>query len=378
VLIEVDDVASPDGPPRSLIAVRDTGIGIPDDKLEDVFQKFTQADPSTTRRYGGTGLGLAISKQLVELMGGRIGVESRRDHGSRFWFTLPAPDGEEAEAAEPPRNLTDCRLLLADDVEASRLAVAERAAAAGIEVRSCATGSEALEALRRAAGEGAPFHALVVDHRPPAVDGLALALAVRGEPAVASTVLVALAWAGRRAEVRRLAEAGFDACLSKPVHPFELSETLGRLLARRVGAARAADPAGTPRPSEATGAARGAAVLVVEDNRLNQKVATGLLEGLGCRVEVASDGREAIDLLRRRSYDLVLMDCQMPVLDGYAAASEIRRLESGARRTPVVAMTAHAMQGDRDRCLAAGMDDYLTKPLGRLALAEVLGRWVAG
>jgi signal transduction histidine kinase/CheY-like chemotaxis protein/HPt (histidine-containing phosphotransfer) domain-containing protein len=360
--------------------VQDSGIGIPADKLDMVFDKFTQADSSTTRQYGGTGLGLAISKQLVGIMGGTIAVESEVDVGSTFRFTLPLPvDGEhDAARADVPR-LDGLRVLVVDDNAASRVVLREQVGSWGIASLADTDGGEAaLAALRAAHGRGEPFDVLITDQVMPGVTGTDLAAAVQADPALRGTVVVLITGSTFRADSERLAELGIAAQLNKPVRPSRLMDVLATVCgARGMGAVRigpATRPSAPDTPEWKPD--RAVRVLVAEDNAMNQKVAALTLGRLGCTVDVAANGREAAAMAGRFPYDVIFMDCLMPEMDGFAATRAIRGRESTAgRRVPIVAMTANAMAGDRERCLDAGMDDYVGKPIRPEALAAVLARF---
>lgn len=365
------------------ILVRDTGIGIPNDKKERVFQEFSQADASTTREYGGTGLGLAITKRLVELMGGTAGFDSEAGVGSAFWVTvrlgLQALKVSSALVEGEQR-----KILIVDDCAPSRDALVARCldweyAAVGV-----ASADEALSLLRHDAVAGSPFRAVVVDRAMPGTDGIALARDIRADATLNATPILLLLGAIEKLGPAELAPLAIAGTLPKPPHSSQLRAAL------RVALRSASDASGPMRATPAHGTllqslAEGAAltpphirrVLVAEDNPVNQIVATKMLEKLGCAVDMATNGEEAIAHVQRHVYDLILMDCQMPVLDGFAATAAIRERERAfARHTPIIALTANAMLGDRERCLAAGMDDYLSKPLEPAKLRGVLDRWV--
>jgi len=378
VLLEVSCEAPEDGRVRLRFAVQDTGIGIPADKLEHIFERFTQADASTTRRYGGTGLGLAISKQLVELMGGKIRVASELGAGSTFSFRLVLPVAElPPERAVP--TLAGTRALVVDDRAVNRRVLEEQLAGWRMRAGTAASAAEALEALRRAREEADPYEIALLDYQLPDRDGLSLAQELRANPAFAGVVLLMLSSVGVRPAED---DAGpVDAWLVKPVRPSVLYNALVDALARRRGEGGRAPPTGPAEPPAAPALPRlSARVLVAEDNPVNQKVILALLEKLGCRADLASNGSEAVEMLDRFRYDVVLMDCEMPEMDGFQATAEIRRRErdgAGWRRVPIVALTAYAMAGDRERCLAAGMDEYLSKPVRERELATTLAS-VAG
>jgi len=352
--------------------VKDSGIGIPPEAQARIFEKFIQADGSTTRKFGGTGLGLAISKQLVEMMGGTIGVESVPGQGALFWFTARfgwALAGD--EPALPMDGLRGQRVLIVDDNATNREILEHQLAAWDMQSASAASGAEALNLLRAAAAHGAPYDIALLDMMMPGMDGTELARAVRQDAALAGTHLLMLTSAGTCAGGPGKQAPDIERCLSKPVRQSELYDALAML-------AGAAVPAMPAPAAMAEYPPLHAQVLLAEDNLVNQEVAIAMLENLGCRVRVAADGYAVLEALAGRSYDLILMDCQMPNLDGYAATAAIRTREqeqSGARRIPVIALTANAMEGDRERCLAAGMDDYLAKPLRSGELYAMLRRW---
>jgi signal transduction histidine kinase/DNA-binding response OmpR family regulator len=367
------------------VTVQDTGPGIPEDKLGSLFQTFSQGDGSTTRVYGGTGLGLAISRQLVELMGGAIGVSSRVGEGSTFWFRLPLElDAHPCAAPVPVSDLRNLRVLIVDDNEVSRRVLHEQVISWGMRNGSLASGEHAVETLRQAQASNDPYHFAILDYQMPGMDGATLAAAIKNDPKIRGTVVILLTSVGHWSEVRPMEGACLNASLVKPVRQSQLLNTLATAWSKRLHAAFP-DDAGIS-PEKATGgpaqdgrfAGRGVRVLVAEDNVVNQKVARRMLEVLGVRVDLVANGIEAVQMLEMAPYDLVFMDCQMPQMDGYAAAREIRRRERGGPRVPIVAMTAEAMAGARESCLAAGMDDYVSKPIQRGELAEKLERWVPG
>ena len=372
--------------------VRDTGIGITAEQRARLFRPFSQADASTTRRFGGTGLGLAISKQLVELMGGEIGVESEPGRGSVFWFTArleKSPDGAVAAKDRPARLVGDLRVLIVDDNETNRDVLREQIVCWGMGSGMAENGQKALEVLRGAADRGDPYDVAILDMQMPGMDGMELASRIKAEPAIAKTRLVLLTSSGLRGEAEQARRVGFAAYLTKPVRQSKLYDVIttvmdapGRDEDAGKGPAREETIVTLHSVERAKAHARErrrrARVLVAEDNRVNQKVAVRMLERLGYQTDVAANGLEALEALSRIPYAAVLMDVQMPEMDGHEATAEIRRLEEGKdRRTPVIAMTANAMQGDREESLKAGMDDYLAKPVKVGELEAVLGRWVS-
>lgn len=358
--------------------VCDTGIGITPEAQARLFQAFTQADGSTTRQYGGTGLGLAIAKQLTTLLRGEIGVESTPGRGSMFWFTArfvrnPVSPPSHLRAPSP---LQGVRILIVDDYTINRDILYEHMSTWHMRPDTAATGLQALAMLRQAAATGDPYIIAVLDMQMPAMDGMTLAAHIKAEPAIASVKLMMMTSVGMYGDEQRAQQAGIVRYLTKPLRQSQLYDCLLSVLS-------AADaypvPALTPAaaPVASAGSLRGH-VLVAEDHPVNQEVAVSMLEDLGCDVTVVSDGRQAFDMITQYEYDLVLMDCQMPEMDGFAATQAIRRLEAETtrRHLPILAMTANALEGDRERVLAAGMDDYLSKPYTIEHLHTALSRWL--
>ncbi|WP_439631769.1 response regulator [Gemmata sp.] len=376
VSVSAHRVPGPDGV-RVRFTVEDTGIGVPTHLHESIFDAFSQADGSTTRRYGGTGLGLTISARLVALMGGRIWVESEPGHGSRFHFearfaACPAPTSR--SAAVPVATLHGTSVLVVDDNATNRRVLCEALRLWGARATGVESGPEALAELRRAAGAGAAHSLVLLDAVMPDMDGFAVAEVLAREPTPAGPVVMMLSSSDRQDDAARCRALGLAAYLVKPVKAAELRQAILRAL----GAGPGTPVQGTQRPGGAGAAGGPLRVLLVEDNPINQRVAVRMLEGFGHSVAVAGHGGEAVAAVGREPFDVVLMDVQMPVMDGFEATRLIRAGEAAAeRRTPIVAMTAHAMTGDRDRCLAAGMDDYLSKPVHRDDLAAVLARYSA-
>jgi len=355
--------------------VRDTGIGIAPEVMPQLFESFVQADGSTTRRFGGTGLGLAISRRLVELMGGEIDVHSEVDRGSTFWFTVRLERQAQETSAMPSfTRLAGLRVLVVDDNATNRQILRQQLAHWGIRVTTVESGPRALTALRHAAEAGPGFDLAILDMKMPEMDGLSLARAIKSENALRGVKLVLLTSFGQRGHGAEAFRIGISAYLTKPVDETDLYDCLVEVLAR--GRARRAPALVTRHSLRERRPPHGARVLVAEDNEVNQKVAARLLEKLGYRVEVADNGEEAVEACRRSRYDAVLMDGQMPVLDGFEATRRIRELEGEGPRIPIIAMTASAMKGDRERCLEAGMDDYVSKPVTPEALGAALARWV--
>ena len=364
------------------VSVQDTGPGIPPDKLKLLFQKFSQGDGSTTRVYGGTGLGLAISKQLVELMGGAIGVESREGEGSTFWFRLPLQlDAHPQQAPAPAANLQDLRVLIVDDNEVNRRVLHEQVISWGMRNGSFASGEKVLDAMRDAKVAGDPYHFVLLDYQMPGMDGAAVADAIKNDPMVRDAVVILLTSVGHWSDVRPMEGKRIDASLVKPVRQSQLLNTMAKAWSKHQGSAFS-DRFVRLRESSRTNvpqfAGRGIHVLVVEDNVVNQKVAGAMLEKLGLQVDFAVNGIEAVRKSEEVGYSLIFMDCQMPQMDGYTAAGEIRQRARGGWRVPIVAMTAEAMAGAREHCLASGMDDYIAKPVQRAELIEKIAQWTLG
>ena len=398
VIIRVSLVAETPDAVRLRFAVRDTGIGIPAHKLGRLFAKFSQVDSSTTRTYGGTGLGLAISKQLAELMGGEIGVQSEAGQGSEFWFTvrLAKALAREPAAAVEPTDLRGVRVLVVDDHAVNREIFLVLLKSWGLRPAEAADGPAALQALAQAKAALDPFTIAILDMQMPGQDGESLGRAIKNDPNLRDTRLVMCSSLGQLGGNQRLEEIGFAAALTKPVRRQDLQEALAAALSgKKIKASRAQIT-----PGFAVGQGfRPARILVAEDNITNQQVAVGILRNLGFKAEVAANGMEAIQALESIPYDLVLMDVQMPEMDGFEATRRIREAEGRGRRTedrgptalqplafslqpfpsphlPIIAMTAHALQGDRDKCMAVGMDDYVTKPIEVSALVAVLEKWL--
>ena len=366
--------------------VEDTGIGIPEDQLDMVFEQFQQTDSSTTRKYGGTGLGLAIVRSLVQLMGGEIKVESREGEGTRFSFSLSLTvDSEAVETDYSPEILNDVRVLVVDDVDTNRRVFQNQLTSWEIRSEVCRSAQEALKALTEGQLRGDPFQIALVDHHMPGMSGEDLAAAIRNNPVLDDTVVLILTSAADREDPVRMREKGIAGYLVKPVKQSRLMDSLTAAWMERPSTEQSLASAAAVQSSlndEATAQSEGSGAgptiraLLVEDNVVNQKVAMRMLEKMGCEVVIADDGEIALSILADDKFDVILMDCQMPNMDGYTATGEIRSREDPSDRVPVIAMTAHSMEGDSEKCLAAGMDDYITKPVKMEKLQEVLNRWV--
>ncbi|MBA2340804.1 MAG: response regulator [Pyrinomonadaceae bacterium] len=369
--------------------VSDTGIGISETALRSLFQAFTQADGSTTRKYGGTGLGLAISKQLVELMGGRIGVESTPGGGSTFWFTgrfEKQPPAAKVEQHADDVSLDRVRVLIVDDNATNRKIFVHQTTAWGMVAAEAETGARALELLRAAAVQGEPYDIAILDLMMPGMDGFNLARAIKSDPSIAQVRLVLLPSYGKRGHGQLARETGIAAYLQKPVRQSQLFNCLTTVMSEQADDNKIAAPSRlvtryslreVPARKEESSESSRTRVLVAEDNVVNQKVALNQLQSLGYAADAVPNGREAAEAVGKRRYDVVLMDCQMPEMDGFEATAEIRRREGASRHTVIIAMTAHALAGEREKCLAAGMDDYISKPVKTDALRRMLERWIA-
>jgi signal transduction histidine kinase/DNA-binding response OmpR family regulator len=366
---------------RLRFEVRDTGIGISEHKQGEIFEAFAQADSSTTRRFGGTGLGLTISRRLVRMMAGDIGVVSRPGTGSTFWFELPLEkqDANARGADSPAPTLHGLRVLVVDDNPTNREILAHQLGGWSMHPTCCDGASEAFLRCQEADEAGKPFDLAILDMHMPDMDGVELARKIKSHARYSAMPLILLSSVLLTTDTCE-SRGRLIACqLTKPARQSDLFNAIGAAMRRCVPVS--CSPGAIPLPSDgAEGQVRlSGQVLLAEDHPVNQELATAMLERLGLTVTVAGDGREAVDLLRRRHYELVLMDCQMPEMDGYDATVEIReheRAEGGRAHTPIVALTANAVEGDRERCLAAGMDDYLCKPFSPDQLTAVVIRWL--
>jgi signal transduction histidine kinase/CheY-like chemotaxis protein len=365
--IEVDE--TPAGLVR--VVVTDTGIGIAQRDLGKLFEKFSQADGTVTRRFGGTGLGLAISRQLVELMGGHIQVESTVGRGSRFWFELPLGEATTTASTENrplPARLAGVEVLVVDDIELNRRTMRHLLEGFGMQVSEAASGMEALELLERGFADGTPIDLAVLDQMMPEMAGGEVALEIRRRPSLASTRLI------MATSVDVDAPVGFDAILTKPIRRHQLVAALERLF----DVAHAPTATTTPAPARRIVIPSGIKLLLVEDNKINQMVAATLLEDDGYLVTIAEDGLQALEKAGRERFDAILMDVQMPRLDGIGATKRLREADGLNQATPIIALTANAMEGDRERYLAIGMNDYLSKPFELETVRMVVARWVEG
>jgi len=378
VLMQITPAGEGGAVDRVRFEVKDTGIGIPAESIGCLFSSFTQVDASTSRRFGGTGLGLAICKRLVEAMQGEIGVQSQAGEGSLFWFELPLDwiEPRPVSVGRPPSSmLAKRRALVVDDIAANREVLRKLLKGWGMEVEDCGDAPSALAALRRATAEGNGFQLLLADQCMPEVTGAELVREVRKDPSLEGLRVIVVSSVPLSDVGADIDALNLDAFVLKPIRQAVLLDTLGAL-DRSLGEAR--EPAGgEPEPpvQASVPADRRMRILLVEDNEINQLVALSMLERFGHRVDVAANGIEAVEAVKRVPYDLVLMDVQMPEMDGYEATRAIRALGEEAARVPVIAMTANAMGGDAEKCLLAGMDDYLAKPVSVDAFAAMLKKW---
>ena len=359
--------------------VRDTGIGIEPKAQARLFQAFSQADGSNTRKYGGTGLGLVISKKLATLMNGDIRITSELGKGSSFFFTAEFEKQPISRQPVTHQDLSGLPILIVDDNATNRKILEHHARMWKMKSALASSGREALEMLRAASGS-APYELVILDMQMPEMDGLMLARAIKDDPAIASTHLVILTSLGNQLDAEEMKTYGIEACVLKPVKEARLFNRIAEVMAVQMPLAQKYPPSVTsslevPRMPVADLAGQPVRILLAEDNVINQKVALGLLREIGYQADIANNGLEVLAALDRQPYDLVLMDCQMPELDGYEAAQRIRARADGAS-VRIIAITANAMRGESEKCLAAGMDDYLSKPVRLAALRDMLARWL--
>ena len=376
VAVEVSKLSEADGASLIQFEIKDSGIGMTDEVRQGLFTKFTQADSSFTRRYGGTGLGLAISKQLVELMGGEIDVDSRIGEGSRFWFTLPLKPAQAPviEVDDMPAHLKGVRALAVDDIELNLEILSRQLRGFGMDVACCRDGFDAMAEIERAWHRGSPHDVIFLDQMMPGMAGETLAARIRALPQFRETKMILISSAGENGH-SEAAKKNLDAVLLKPVRQRDLLACLAQVFSnpgRRTADGNSAPAAPTP-----LGTGAGLHILLVEDNKINRTFALALLAKAGHRVDVAENGLQAVDAVLKADYDVVLMDIQMPEMDGIQATKRIRKMAPPKNAVPIVALTAHALAGQREEYLAAGMDDYLSKPVNPAALLGKLAEFAA-
>jgi len=378
VIVDVTSEEQNEGSVLLRFDIKDSGIGIPVEAQSRIFEQFSQADGSMTRKHGGTGLGLTIVKQLVEMMGGKVGVDSRLGHGSTFWFTVKLQKQEAGtEAAHPVCNsLQGLRVLIVDDNDTNRNILQQQIFSWKMHGDTARNGREALTLLRSA--DQPPYAMAILDMMMPGMDGIELARAIKEDPALAPMRLLMLTSVGQNGDVERARQAGIECYLTKPVRQSQLYNSIASLM----GLAAETFPRNSVKKEQPALDEFSMNILLVEDNPVNQEVGKAMIESLGSRVTIAANGLMALEELSGGGYDLVLMDCQMPEMDGYEATTRIRELEQSVTsdtetpRIPIIALTAHALGGTCEQCLAAGMDDYLPKPFSREQLHSILKRWL--
>jgi PAS domain S-box-containing protein len=379
VAIQVELQAETEKYTTLLFSVTDTGIGVPKDKTAEIFKSFTQADGSTTRKYGGTGLGLSISKRLVELMQGEIAVESQIGKGSRFWFKIKLEKQQGIQEIHPhftysPRG---CRILVVDDNQTNRTILIKILESFHYVPAAVESGKKAIPILKQSLEQNKPFDLVLLDMQMPEMDGEETLRLIQNDPRIKEIPVVILTSIGQRGDTNRLEALGAAGYLLKPVKQSQLYDTIITILSKKKK--YQAEPWVTPKidsPTISEPIHKGVRLLVAEDNPMNQKLAVTLLERAGFSVEAVENGKLAVEAIEQTDYDLVLMDVQMPEMDGFEATRAIRRMQGEKRHTPIIAMTAHVMKGDQERCLAEGMDDYVSKPIEPQAMFKVIGKWI--
>ena len=374
------------GKTRLLVSIEDTGIGVPEEKRARIFDRFAQADGSTTRKYGGTGLGLSICKQLAEAMGGEIGIDGNRYGGSTFWFTMELDINPEFKEIMPDHpSIRDAKVLIVDDVDISRNLLIEKLTLGGADCTGCASGAETIAVLRAAVAAGQPFQLAMIDHQTPDVDGEDVIRSIKADPELRNVEAVMMAPVGHSSFANRFRKAGAAAFLTKPIRTDQLLDVVAAVLSLKKEGQKPDLIAAVMQPSSYKDSADSNEqqsfadfrILLAEDNRVNQQFAMQMLQGMGCIVTIANNGRIAADQAKTDAFDMILMDCQMPEMDGFEACRRIREMQAKGMTAsvPILALTANAMEGDRERCLAAGMDDHLTKPIRKKLLAETINHW---
>ncbi|MBW2407747.1 MAG: response regulator, partial [Deltaproteobacteria bacterium] len=374
----------------------DTGIGIPHDRMGKLFKPFSQLDSSSTREFCGTGLGLTISKQLSEMMGGRIGVESQEGKGSNFWFTAVFEKQRERSGKREmlPGDIRNKHILIVDDNATNRHVLREQLKSWDCRFDEASNGKEALKKMQQGIDDNRPFDIAILDMQMPEMDGETLGKIIKQDSDLKNTILVLMTSIGKRGDAKRLEKIGFVGYLTKPVKQSQLYDCLVTVAVLRNEKAPEQPMSIFTRHTISERQQRSARILLAEDNITNQKVAMSTLKNFGYSADIVKNGKEAVDAIKKIPYDIVLMDCQMPGMDGYEATNEIRKWEkelkdgsadgsssnlessTGSKRVPIIAMTAHALKGDREKCLNAGMDDYIAKPIHPKKLCDIIEKWL--
>jgi signal transduction histidine kinase/PleD family two-component response regulator len=360
-------------------SVQDTGIGIPEDHLGNIFESFSQGDSSMTRKFGGTGLGLSISKQLAEMMDGRVGVESKVGEGSTFWFAVVFEKQQASSIGKViiPGDINGKKILVVDDSKTNRMILTKQLQSWGCCFDEAEDGKQAIQKIRQAAEANDKFNVAIIDMQMPDMDGQTLGQKIKEDPLIKNTVMVMLTSIGQRGDAAEAKKAGFAAYLSKPVKGSHLFNCLVTLFGKGKGFSDDNDsPELITRFTLKAMAKLKAKILLAEDNIVNQKIVEHLIKKMGFKITSVPNGKEAVNELENRSYDLVLMDVQMPVMDGFEATRIIRDSQSKVQYhdIPIVALTAHAMTGDREKCIEAGMDEYIAKPINTEMLADAISK----
>ncbi len=362
-----------------LFSVFDTGIGIPQDKRRAIFEPFVQADGSTTRHFGGTGLGLSICKKFISLMGGEIEVEGKHGEGSRFWFTLrlEKQDIQNIISDKEYANVRNLKALVVDDNKTNRDVLAKMIGGFGCRSGTAANGADAIKALKEAVQAGDPYSVALLDMQMPGMDGEQTTIIIKNTAEIKDTIVIILTSIGRRGDVARLRDIGCSGYLTKPIKQSLLLDAIIAAINQRSrqGEAKTASSVIT-RHTITDKKFQHIRILVAEDNQINQKLIVALLKKAGyVNLDIAEDGRKAVEAIEKRDYDIILMDVQMPEMDGFEATKAIRNKEGASKHTTIIAMTAHALKGDRERCLEAGMDDYISKPISPNEMFGIIRRW---
>jgi signal transduction histidine kinase/CheY-like chemotaxis protein/predicted hydrocarbon binding protein len=377
VMIRVEAKEETEDRIKLLFSVTDTGIGIPKDKQEKIFESFTQVDGSATRKYGGTGLGLSISKRLVEFLGGQIGLESQPGQGSRFWFIVAFEKQKEPKEISPmfPPDIRGLRILVADDNQTNRTVLVKMLESFGCYVEAVESGTKVLEVLKTAVGKEKLFDLVLLDMNMLEMDGEETLLAIKNDPEIKDVAVIILTSIGERGDVARLETLGCAGYLIKPVKQSQLFDSIVTIMSQKKSETKERPIPIVTRHTIAEQKRQKVRILVAEDNPMNQKLAVTLLKKAGYWVDAVENGRKAIQSLKLKAYDLILMDAQMSEMDGFEATKVIREMEGDRKHTPIIAMTAHAMKGDRERCLQAGMDDYISKPIESKKMLDTIEKW---